>query len=265
MKASEEELPVKVSTRSGVRILTLNAPERRNALSHAMRKSLLGHLIEAGEDPAVRAIVLTGAGNAFCAGGDVREMSASSDMGSFVARQKLAMAQDCARVLIEGAKPTIAAVEGTAFGAGLSFAAACDRVVAGRGASFCAVFGKLGLVPDCGLLWTLPHRIGATAARDMLLTCEVIDAERAHLLGLVNHITEDGTALEKAILEAERYANAAPLAVASIKGLLSRHPASLDESLKMELDAQAVLLQSQDHLEARAAFQAKRKPMFRSR
>lgn len=237
-------------------VLTLHAPERRNALSPEMRLRLRDRLQAALHDPDTRAIVLTGAAGTFSAGGDVRQMAERPTPA--VAHQRLQVLHDIVRGIVGGSKPVLAAVEGQAFGAGLSLAAACDHVVAGNGSSFCAVFGRIGLVADCGLLWTLPQRVGWGSARDMLLTARVVNVEEAAALGLVDLVVPAGGALQAALDKVASYRAVGPLALAATKSALARRPASLEDALATEADLQAALRVSEDHRNACDAFLAKR-------
>ena len=209
-----------------VSVLTLNYPERRNALSLDMRSAVADALVEAMADPALRAIVLTGQGEHFCSGGDIAGMKAAD---SLAARARVQDLQRIARVIVEGDKPVIAAVEGFAAGAGLSLVAACDIVVAARSARFACSFNRLGLVPDLGAAWFLPMRVGMGRARHIMLTGDTFDAEAAERWGLVEILTETGGARARAVeLASHIAADAAPLSNAFAKGLLARMPTSLD-------------------------------------
>lgn len=244
-------------------VLTLEAPARLNALSPGMRLVLAERLREANADAGVRSIVLTGAGKAFSAGGDVRQMSERPDPG--VARQRLDVLHDVIRQILAGPKPVVAAVEGVAYGAGLSIAAACDHVVAGQGSRFSAAFGRLGLVADCGLFWTLPQRTGLGTTRDLLMTGRPFDAQEARQMGVVDALVPAGAALERAMAKAREYESIAPLAIAATKSALARRPASLEDALQLEADLQAFLRSTQDHAQACDAFLAKRPMVFQGR
>ncbi len=246
-----------------VQILTLDAPQRLNALSTDMRVLLRERLREANENSEVRSIVLTGAGSAFSAGGDVRQMAQRPD--PMVARQRLDVLHDVVRQILAGPKPVVAAIEGIAFGAGLSLAAACDHVIAAEGSRFSAAFGRLGLVADCGLFWTLPQRIGLGATRDLLLTGRPFDAAEARQLGLADALVPAGTALQSALEKAQAYEAVAPLAIAATKSALVRRPPALEDALQMEADLQAFLRSTQDHQRACEAFVAKRPVQFEGR
>jgi enoyl-CoA hydratase/carnithine racemase len=258
-----EEGAVGARKEGAVRVLTLDAPQRLNALSPHMRILLRDALRAAHEDPAVRSIVITGAGKAFSAGGDVRQMAERPP--PLVSRQRLDVLHDVIRQVMTGPKPVVAAVEGVAYGAGLSLAVACDHVIAGEGSRFSAAFGRLGLVADCGLFWTLPQRTGIGPTRDILMSGRPFDAAEALRLGVVDAVVPAGTALEHALQKAREYEAIAPLAIAATKSALARRPASLDDALQMEADLQAFLRGTRDHQAASAAFLAKQPVVFEGR
>lgn len=254
---------VRRDTVNGVAVLTLDAPARRNALSLSLRAALLDELSAAMADPLCRVVALTGAGGHFCAGGDIAGMEGLEPVSG---RKRLETAHRIIRLMVEGDKPVIAAVEGFAVGAGLSLVAAADIVVTARSARFACSFNRLGLVPDFGIAWTLPLRVGTGRARHIMLTGDVFDAESAAAWGLIQRLVEPGEALTAAVALAERIAaEAAPLSNAFAKGLLARAPAGLDAVLRAEADAQAILYASDDFREGRAAFLGKRKPAFEGR
>lgn len=238
-------------------ILTLNYPERRNALAMPMRQRLVDALEGIEADRALRAIVITGAGGTFSAGGDISGMDVT-DLAA--GRERFRLMHRLVRLLIKGSKPVIAAVEGWCVGAGLSVAMCCDTVVAAEDARFAAGFGKVGLVADLGLLHTLPARIGQGQARQVLLYGEPSDAKRAAAIGMADHVVPSGTALQTALARAALFHGAAPLPVALTRQYLA---AGLDAALDWERDTQSALFLTADHAEGKTAFLAKRAPMFR--
>lgn len=244
-------------------VLTLNAPKVRNAISLDMRERLLEALRDASASPKCRGIVLTGAEANFCAGGQLQQDTAASGPDPQRTRRNIAILHDIVRILSAGPKPTVAAVEGYAYGAGLSLAAACDYLVAGDSARFCASFAKVGLMADSGLIWSLPQRVGPARARDIMLTGRVVQAEEAGVTGLANTIVPAGQALDAAVKVAGAFTQMAPLALASMKAVLARGPNSLEEVLAAESDEQPMLTLSQDYAEGRAAFMERRAPAFR--
>jgi len=243
----------------GVAVVTLNAPQFRNALSPDMRVLLAQQLEALAASPECRAIVVTGAGGQFCSGG---RLPAGQEPDAERTRRNGIPLQDIARILHAGPKPTIAAVEGFAYGAGFAIAMACDRVVAGAGARMCAAFGKVGLTGDTGIAWTLAQRAGPARARDLLLTGRDVRGEELCALGLVDRVVPDGEALAAALVEAERYAPIAPLALAATKRMLAEGQ-SLDAVFAAETREQPLLTLTADYCEGRAAMRDKRTPVFR--
>jgi 2-(1,2-epoxy-1,2-dihydrophenyl)acetyl-CoA isomerase len=253
---------VLVSDDGPVRTFTLNEPARRNPLSVPLRRELRAALEDAHADDGCRALVVTGAGTAFSSGGDLASMPRGDRAD---ARDRLHLVADVISLLVEGPLPVVAAVEGAAVGAGTSLAAACDYVVAGRSARFGAIFGRIGLVADSGLHWTLPRRVGPGPARRMLLRGTIVGAEEAHALGLVDELAADGGSLAAARAVAAELAAAAPLALAATKRLLADPPPTLAETLHAEENVQVELFETADFAEGNDAFFAKRAPVFRGR
>jgi len=246
-------------TRDGATaILTMNDPGRRNALSPDMRAQMLTAADAAMMDADVRAIVIAGQGDHFCAGGDLKSMRSGDPV---YARARMMVTERLVRVLAAGPKPVIAAVEGFAFGAGLSLAALADFNVVSDTAKFGAVFGKVGLMGDVGLLWSLPARIGATRAKQFLMMNTVVDAADAPA-GLVDDLCAPGRALERAVARAASFRDMAPLPLAALKSAFGQMQ-DFDRALSREADMQAYLMASNDHAEGRAAFFEKRDPQFR--
>jgi 2-(1,2-epoxy-1,2-dihydrophenyl)acetyl-CoA isomerase len=250
---------VDTATSDGVCVLTINFPERRNALPIPMRVQLLAAVTAALEHPDCRVIVLTGAGGHFSAGGDVNSMGG---VGSIEGRSRVVFVNQIIRNIVQGAKPVIAAVEGICVAAGMSLATACDIVVAARDAKFGCAFNKVGLMPDMGAGWILPHRIGSGRARLLMFTGRVIDGAAALDMGLIEQVSEPGKALSDALEIAQEIAARAPLANAFCKSMLGRAPLSLDAYLQAEADAQGLLFGSRDFLEGQAAFLGKRPASF---
>lgn len=251
--------------RGAVTVLTLNEPARMNPFSDDMRAGLLAVLDAVMADNRLRVLVLTGAGGQFSAGADVRQMKTAEGPDPLRSRRRLAVLQGIVRHIATGPKPVIAAVEGVAFGAGLSAAAACDWVVAAEGARFGAAFGKIGLAPDCGLLWSLPQRIGMTRTKDMIFTGQPLEAGAAHRAGLADEVVAQGAALAAALAKAESYLGTAPLSIAATKAALAELPGGLEQALALELHQQPLLSATADHAEARNAFLEKRKPLFQGK
>lgn len=245
-----------------VTVLTLNYPERRNALSIPLRRALVEGFRAAFADEACRAIVLTGGGSHFCAGGDITSMG---DVSGLAGRARLAVVHDLVRMMIGGEKPVIAAVEGHAAGAGMSIAAACDIVVASESAKFTCSFNRLGLMPDLGATWVLPMRMGLGRAKFAMMTGRTLDAAAAERWGLAELVVPAGEALAAAVALGRELAAKSPLSNGFAKSLAGRMPRDLEEMLRAEADAQALLFTSDDLQEGRTAFLEKREPVFAGR
>jgi 2-(1,2-epoxy-1,2-dihydrophenyl)acetyl-CoA isomerase len=244
----------------GVVVLTLNAPAKRNALIPAVREGLIAALTRLDRDPACRAIVITGAGGAFCAGGDI---SNTGPLTPLEVRRRIPAPQGLVKLILGNSKPVLAAVDGPAFGAGLALAAACDVVVAGAGATFCAAFGRIGVMADCGLLWSLPQRVGMGAVREIVMFCEVHSAAEALAMGLADRVAAEGQTLALALERARKLAAMPTTAIGMTKALLARAPLTLESVMAAEIDAQAVLSTTHDQQEGLRAFAEKRKPQFK--
>lgn len=251
---------VLIHDNAAVRTITLNRPDVRNAIDIPLRVELAQAIIAADNDDSVRAIVLTGAGRAFCSGGDIATMRR---MPEDEAMERAELAQRVIKAIWGTTKPVIAAVEGAAFGAGAALAAACDRVVAARDARFATTFTNVGLAGDMGVYASLPRRVGAAKATQMLLLPEPIVAEQAYAWGLVDALAHPGTALDAATKDAQRLAAGPSRAYAVIKTLIAVAP-TLDpvDVLDEEARRQAALFGSDDFAEGIAAFLQKRRPVF---
>lgn len=249
----------------GVAVLTLNRPDALNALTVAMGNEFLSGLAEARTKGA-RAIVLTGAGRAFCAGGDLREMQTIAQKEGRVEAffdEPLNLLHDCIRAIRKTPLPVIAAVNGFASGAGCNLALACDLVVAGESAKFNEAFIKIGLTPDCGGTFILPRLIGWKRAAEMLMTGDVIEAKQAAEIGMINRAVADEELMSEALALAVRLANAPTAAIGRIKQLLDQGAAKdYDAQLDLEHSAQIQSGQSVDFKEGVAAFMEKRPPRF---
>jgi 2-(1,2-epoxy-1,2-dihydrophenyl)acetyl-CoA isomerase len=252
---------VLVETLGDLSIVTLNNPKTRNALSRDLLLLLAEKLEVLRADTACRGVVLTGAQGHFCAGGDVSGMSAERTLP--VGRERMLVAHQVVRLITQMGKPVVAAVEGYAAGAGFSLALAADCVVASGTAKFVSSFAKVSLIPDMGLMWTLPQRVGLAQAKRLMMTARVVAADEGLQLGLVDELSEPGEAVERAKALATELAAHAPIAVALLKAAYARGINKLDDALAYEMDNQAALYLTKDHREAVAAFLEKRPPVFR--
>src|ERR1700704_2069846 len=184
-EASMEEHPVLVERRAGYRVITLNRPHRLNAFTEAMHQALKRAVAEAESDDDCRALLLTGAGRAFCAGQDLNERVAADGNTMVLGNALETYYNPLVRMLRELPFPVVAAVNGTAAGAGANVALACDIVLAARSASFVQAFAKIGLVPDCGGTWFFPRLVAPAGARGLAPTAEPLPAEKAEDWGLI--------------------------------------------------------------------------------
>lgn len=252
-----------VDDREGVRTFTLNRPDAFNSLTVELKDALRDGLADSAADPAVRAVVLTGAGKAFCAGQDLKEHVAalrSADPAPF--RTVEEHYNPIVRSLTSMGKPVIAAVNGMAAGAGASFAYACDLRIAAPGAKFLMAFATIGLTADSGASWTLPRLIGYGRAMELMLLAKPVTAEQALAIGMVTEVAED--ALGAAQELASRMAAGPTTGFGKIKeALLAAAGADLETALATENDGQSLLGATEDHREAVDAFVAKRPPTFK--
>jgi 2-(1,2-epoxy-1,2-dihydrophenyl)acetyl-CoA isomerase len=246
--------------RDGVRTLTLNRPDRKNAINAALWEELADALRAAARDTALRALVITGAGGSFCSGADI---STSEDIHP---RHKLRRLTDVALALHDLSVPTIAKVNGVAVGAGWNLALGCDFVVATPESRFCQIFSKRGLSVDLGGSWLLPKLVGLQQAKRLVLLADMIEAEEARSLGLVTWV-KPGDEIDAFVVDlAGRLAAGPPVALAQSKALLNDGAdATLREALANEARAQPGNFATADSTEAYAAFAQKREAAFTGR
>lgn len=250
----------------GVAILTLNRPESLNALSEDIRLGLLDAFTRLGADNAVGCIVLTGGGRGFCAGGDVKTMGSRSAKVFEERAAGIAQSGRIPMLMHTTPKPIIGMINGVAVGAGLSMAAACDIRIAARSARFGAGFIKIGLSGDWGGTWTVTRLVGTAKAREMFFTGDLIDADEALRIGLVNRVAEDRDLLATTMALAHRIASMPHVALGyTKKNLAAAETGDFATSLDMEAFNQARCSQMEDHREAVQAFKEKRKPVFTGR
>jgi 2-(1,2-epoxy-1,2-dihydrophenyl)acetyl-CoA isomerase len=246
----------------GVATITLNRPDALNALNSQMRGELLAAINAARKDDDTRAIVITGAGRAFCAGADLRGGTAEREFRR-VLRSEYNPLIEAIRTL---AKPVVASVNGVAAGAGVSLALAADLVVAAEGARFVPAFNRIGLVPDSGLTRTLVRALGRHRAFEILMGERQLEAVEAQQLGLVVAVVPAGRLTDTSHELARRLADGPTLGIGLTKRLVNTtEDASLGESLAAEAALQELAGRSEDHTEGVAAFGEKREPRFSGR
>ena len=250
--------PVLTSVQDGIGTITLNRPEARNALNQAMRPALAAAVAQMRDDAQVHTVILTGAGGAFCSGGDISQMMDASQAG-LPWRQRMRSLHQWFPELVNLEKPVIAAVDGPAFGAGLSLALAADFVLCTQRAKFCAVFGRIGLVPDLGAMHMLPRIVGLQKAKELVFTARTVEAEEAKQLGMVFDIVDDGAALTLAARQlASRFGEASTAAIGMAKTIMNQSFESDARTLaEMEAYAQSMCRGSPYHQEAIRRFKAK--------
>lgn len=263
------ELLCEVSDRLAV--ITLNRPEKRNALSDTLSPALRQLLPKVDEDPNIRCIMLTGAGTAFCAGGDVSQMgdgalakaphSFEESVENLRQRQRT-----LTQKLYELKTPTVAALPGAAAGAGMSLALACDLRVAGESAFITAAFGRIGLSGDHGGSWLLTRLVGPAIAKELYFTSRRVAAEEAKHLGLFNAVYQDDSFREQAIAFAKSIAAGPPIAMKYMKEHINQAQfLRAGEAFDLEAEHLMRTAATEDHKEAVAAFMEKREPEFKGR
>lgn len=249
---------------NAIATLTLNRPERLNALDVALGDALLAALNRAGEDGSVRAVVLTGAGRGFCAGGDLETLRAACERED--ARAVEALLATGKKIVLEiagMAKPVLAGVNGPAAGAGCNLALACDVRIASDGATFAESFARVGLFPDFGGTYFLPRLVGPARAAELFYTAETVTAADAARMGLVSRVVPQDRLAQEIAETARRLAAAPPLAVRGIKQVLfADHREALERALDEEIRWQMFCFRSRDFREGLAAFAEKRQPHF---
>jgi 2-(1,2-epoxy-1,2-dihydrophenyl)acetyl-CoA isomerase len=253
---------LRIEIADAVATVTLDRPDALNALTVPLKEGLLDALRTLGADPAVRAVILTGAGRAFCAGQDLRERLEPDALP--LADEIRRRYNPIIRTMRELPKPIVGAINGVAAGAGASLAFACDVRVAAEEASFLLAFGRVGLIPDSGATWLLPRLVGAAKAAELALTTEPLSARDAERFGLVARVVPGDAVVAEAQALAARLAASAPRALALTKRALEASwGATLEEQLETEADLQGEAGATADHAEGIGAFVERRAPRFR--
>ena len=252
---------VRVDVADGVATITLARPDALNALDRPMKAALLAATGRVARDPAVRAVILTGEGRAFCAGQDLKEpFGGEHPTLEDEVRDRYNPLILAIRRL---PKPVIGAINGVAAGAGFSLALACDLRMAAEGASFVLAFGRIGLVPDSGASWFLPRLVGSARATELALVGAPVSAADAERLGIVSRVVAGDTLMTEARALASRLAAGSPRAMALTKRALAfAETATLEEALDYEASLQGIAGSTADFAEGTAAFREKRPPRF---
>ena len=253
-----------LSRHGATAVLAMNRPAQRNALDDSLRDALTNAIAEVRDDANVRSVVLTGSGGHFCAGGDIKAMQQAPDVQDpgFRARERMQQLQRWFDELVDLEKPVIAAVDGVAFGAGLSLALAADFILASPGARFCAAFARIGLVPDAGAMYLLPRQIGLARAKELVFSAREVNAAEALRIGLVHDLVE-GDLMAAALSFAARFNESATQAIGMAKAVMNRaFESQRDGVYAQEALAQAICRESRFHAAAVNAFapSAKAKP-----
>jgi 2-(1,2-epoxy-1,2-dihydrophenyl)acetyl-CoA isomerase len=261
-----DQPPILVDSRPGYRVITLNRPQRLNAFTEDMHLALRAALEEAQADPACRALLLTGAGRAFCAGQDLSDRAAGSGPPRDLGQSLDNFYNPLVRRLRALPFPVVAAVNGIAAGAGANIALHCDIVLAGRSAKFVQAFAKIGLVPDSGGTWLLPRLVGAARARGLALLAEPLSAETAQEWGLIWKAVDDDRLLAEAEAMCAQFATGPTIGLGLIKRALdAAEQNDIDRQLDLERDLQREAGFTTDYAEGVRAFMEKRPPNFARR
>jgi 2-(1,2-epoxy-1,2-dihydrophenyl)acetyl-CoA isomerase len=256
-------MSVELIIEGAVAKVVLNRPDKLNALTREMRVQLRDHFERLRFDDAIRAILVTGEGRAFCTGADVGGMERKDLRRE---REKLQNgSHSYMRVLTAIEKPVIAAVRGPTVGVGWSIAMGCDLIVASETARFSQVFRRIGLAPDGGAIWFHSKRIGVARAKELVFTARFVEAAEALSLGLVNYVVPDGDLMAKAEELAADLAAGPTFAFGMAKKMFAMANSTYEDFLDVESLVQPQLGQTEDHREGVAAFKEKRQPKFKGR
>jgi 2-(1,2-epoxy-1,2-dihydrophenyl)acetyl-CoA isomerase len=259
--------PVGYDVRDGVAYVTLARPDAMNAADAPVRHALAAAFARAAADADARAVVVTGAGEkAFCVGQDLNELRPLYESGDPQFRSIVTEYNAAITALVEVGKPTVAAINGAAAGAGMSLACACDFRIAASGVRLTTAFSKIGLVPDTGMSWTLPRLVGTAKALELLLLSEPVTAEEAHALGLVTRVVDRAAFVDEVHAFAAALAAGPTLAYGWISSMVrAATTSSLADALAAEEERQNAAGLTHDHQSAVRAFLAKQPPVFEGR
>lgn len=246
-----------------VAVVTLNRPDKLNAMTDPMYSRVKDLFHEFQTDDKVRAVVLCGAGRAFCSGSDVTTMV---NTGVVAGRARMQTRHAMINAIVNVEKPVIAAVRGVAAGIGFSMAMACDLIVASDNAQFSQIFKKIGLVPDGGAVYFLTQRLGLARAKELVYTARMLPAQEAREWGLVNRVVPDADLEANALAWARELAGSATFALALAKKMFqAMYEPTLETQLEAENQYQSIAKHTEDHLEGVAAFKEKRAATFKGR
>lgn len=256
-------MSIELKYQGNVAIVTLNRPDKLNALTDEMYRRVTELFTEFRTDDKVRAVVVTGAGRAFCSGSDVTSM-VNTNLVEGRARMQTRHAMITAIANLE--KPVIAAVRGVAAGIGFSVAMACDLIVAADNAKFSQIFKKIGLVPDGGSIYFLVQRVGIARAKELVYTARMLPAEEAREWGIINRVVPDAELESSALALAQELAESATFALALAKKMFqAMYVPTLETHLEQENLCQGIAKLTEDHIEGVTAFKEKRVAVFKGR
>ena len=255
---------IQYQVHQGYAVLTLDRPQALNSFTQAMHEEIKQVIGQAGSDKEIRCLLITGAGRGFCAGQDLNDRAVSADdKAPDLGRSVENYYNPLIRAITSMQKPVICAVNGVAAGAGASIALACDIVLAAKSASFIQSFSKIGLVPDSGGSWNLPHALGLPRARGLALLGNKLSAEQAESWGMIWQCLDDGELMPEALKMAGHLARQPILGLAATKALMNTSfSRSLNEQLELEKNEMRRLGNTSDYREGVSAFVEKRKPVF---
>lgn len=257
--------PVLFEQQGGILTITLNRPEKLNAMTDPMLEALIDGFKQAEREPSVRVVILTGAGRGFCPGQDLgAAKERGNETGDYGYGEHLRHTYNQLILRMRRLpKPIIGAINGPAAGAGMSIALACDIRIAAESAIFVQAFVKVGLVPDSGATWLLPRLIGQTRALELMLTGRKVSAQEALEIGMIHQVAPADELVPTALILAENFANAPTKSIGYIKrGLDFAATSTLEDALEYEADLQEMAGRTRDHQEGLTAFLEKRPPQY---
>ena len=243
----------------GIATITLNKPEKLNSLDLLMRREIKDVLKLIDHNRKVQIVILNGKGNSFCAGGDIQSMNIE-DLKS--GRARIQSLQEITRNIVNLEQPVIASVHGNVAGAGMSLSLACDFVIAAENSKFSASFINIGLIPDSGIMYLLPAKVGVGIAKDLLISGRRVDSREAKEIGLINYLVEN-EAIETKTIELSRRVKRLPnFAQGMIKKALNQWPMGIEEMFELEANMQTICYFTDDFNEGKDAFLNKRKSVY---